>query len=155
MIETLARESVAVLVLEPALPGGAVKTARKGVGEFEVVTHGVSAHAGVDPAAGASAIRELMRQIAVIDGWNDPPRGLTVNVGVVEGGTRSNVGPSGRGRWRRVENGGRPPSRLRSADCVVDAESDRRSRRSQSSAPGTDRGHRPVRSGQEVARSRV
>jgi len=92
-IERLARESAAVLVLEPALPGGAVKTARKGVGEFEVITHGVSAHAGVDPAAGASAIRELMKQIAVIDSWNDPARGLTVNVGVVEGGTRSNVVP--------------------------------------------------------------
>lgn len=92
-IERLAQESSAVLVLEPALPGGAVKTARKGVGEFEVVTHGVSAHAGVDPGAGASAIRELMRQIAVIDGWNDPARGVTVNVGVVEGGTRSNVVP--------------------------------------------------------------
>src|SRR5262249_35475285 len=55
-IERLAKESVAVLVLEPALPGGAVKTARKGVGEFEVIAHGVAAHAGVEPDAGASAV---------------------------------------------------------------------------------------------------
>jgi glutamate carboxypeptidase len=92
-IERLARESAAVLVFEPALPGGAVKTSRKGVGEFEIVTHGISAHAGVDPAAGASAIRELVHQIAAVDGWSDPALGLTVNVGVVEGGTRSNVVP--------------------------------------------------------------
>ncbi|HYN08442.1 MAG TPA: M20 family metallopeptidase [Vicinamibacterales bacterium] len=90
-IETLARESAAVLVLEPALPGGAVKTARKGVGEFELVVDGISSHAGADPGAGASAVHELARQITAIAGLSDPGRGLTVNVGVVEGGTRSNV----------------------------------------------------------------
>lgn len=90
-IETMARESAAVLVLEPALPGGALKTARKGVGEFEIVTEGVSAHAGVDPGAGASAVHELARQIAIVAGMTDVTRGLTFNVGTVEGGTRSNV----------------------------------------------------------------
>ena len=90
-IERLARESAAVLVLEPALPGGAVKTARKGVGEFELVAHGVSAHAGANPGAGASAMHEIARQILAIDALNDPERGLTVNVGVIDGGTRSNV----------------------------------------------------------------
>lgn len=90
-IEQLARESAAVLVLEPALPGGAVKTARKGVGEFELVAHGIPAHAGANPGAGASAIHELARQILAIDALNDPARGLTLNVGVVGGGTRSNV----------------------------------------------------------------
>jgi len=90
-IERLARESAAVLVLEPALPGGAVKTARKGVGEFELVAHGVSAHAGANPGAGASAIHEIARQVVAIGALNDPARGLTLNVGVVEGGTRSNV----------------------------------------------------------------
>lgn len=90
-IERLAREHDAVLVLEPALPGGAVKTARKGVGEFEVVAHGVSSHAGADPGAGASAVRELARQILAIDALNDAARGVTVNVGVIDGGTRSNV----------------------------------------------------------------
>ncbi|HUL71965.1 MAG TPA: M20 family metallopeptidase [Vicinamibacterales bacterium] len=90
-IEALARESKAVLVLEPALPGGAVKTARKGVGEFEVTAYGVSAHAGANPGAGASAIHELAHQITRVERLNDPARGLTVNVGVVDGGTRSNV----------------------------------------------------------------
>jgi glutamate carboxypeptidase len=80
-----------VLVLEPSLPGGAVKTARKGVGEFEIIAHGVSAHAGVDPGAGASAVHELARQIIAIEQLNDSARGLTVNVGVIEGGTRPNV----------------------------------------------------------------
>jgi glutamate carboxypeptidase len=90
-IEQLAQQSAAVLVLEPSLPGGAVKTARKGVGEFEVIAHGVSAHAGVDPDAGASAVHELARQIGAIERLNDPARGLSVNVGVIEGGTRPNV----------------------------------------------------------------
>jgi glutamate carboxypeptidase len=78
-------------VLEPALPGGAVKTARKGVGEFVVTAHGVSAHAGANPGAGASAIHELARVITAIEGWNDASRGVTLNVGVVQGGLRSNV----------------------------------------------------------------
>ncbi|HKW02784.1 MAG TPA: M20 family metallopeptidase, partial [Vicinamibacterales bacterium] len=90
-IERLARESAAVLVLEPALPGGAVKTARKGVGEFVVTAHGISAHAGANPGAGASAIHEIARQVTTIEGWSDPARGLTVNVGVIDGGLRSNV----------------------------------------------------------------
>jgi glutamate carboxypeptidase len=91
LIEQTAREHVAVLVLEPALPDGAIKTARKGVGEFEVVATGVSAHAGVDPSKGASAVHEIARQIAAITALADPARGLTVNVGVVEGGSRPNV----------------------------------------------------------------
>jgi glutamate carboxypeptidase len=91
IIERMARESAAVLVLEPALPGGAVKTSRKGVGEFEVVAHGVPAHAGVDPGAGASAVHELARQVGVIDRLNDPRSGVSVNVGLFEGGTRPNV----------------------------------------------------------------
>ena len=90
-IESLARTSSAVLVLEPGLVGGAVKTARKGVGEFEVIVQGIAAHAGVDPGAGASAIHELARLILVIEGFNDPDRGISVNVGLVQGGTRSNV----------------------------------------------------------------
>ena len=92
-IERLARESSAVLVLEPSLPGGAVKTARKGVGAYEIVVLGVASHAGVDPAAGASAVSELVRQIAAIEAWSDPARGRSVNVGVIEGGTRPNVVP--------------------------------------------------------------
>jgi glutamate carboxypeptidase len=91
VIEALARASAAVLVLEPALPNGAVKTARKGVGEFEVVAHGIASHAGANPGAGASAIHELARQITTLVGLNDPASGVSLNVGVLAGGTRSNV----------------------------------------------------------------
>jgi glutamate carboxypeptidase len=90
-IETEARRSRAVLVLEPALPGGGLKTARKGCGEFHLTVHGISAHAGLDPGKGASAIHELAAQIAAIEQLQDLPRGISVNVGIVSGGTRANV----------------------------------------------------------------
>ena len=90
-IEAEARQSAAVLVLEPALPGGAVKTARKGCGEFELIVHGIAAHAGLDPGQGASAIHELAAQIAAIERFQDLPRGISVNVGIVSGGSRPNV----------------------------------------------------------------
>jgi len=90
-IEAEARRSAAVLVLEPSLPGGAAKTSRKGVGEFELTVHGVSAHAGVDPGKGASAIHELARQIIAIEALQDLPRGISLNVGVIDGGSRTNV----------------------------------------------------------------
>lgn len=93
LIEEEARRSQAVLVLEPSLPGGALKTGRKGCGDFELVVRGVSAHAGIDPSKGASAIRELARQILHIERLQDPDRGVTFNVGVVRGGTRANVVP--------------------------------------------------------------
>jgi glutamate carboxypeptidase len=91
LIEDLARRHAAVLVLEPAMAGGAIKTARKGVGEFELLAHGVSSHAGVDPGQGASAIHELAAQIIRIRALANPDAGLTVNIGVIDGGTRSNV----------------------------------------------------------------
>jgi glutamate carboxypeptidase len=91
LIETLARGSAAVLVLEPAMANGAVKTSRKGVGEFEIFVRGIPAHAGVEPGAGASAIHELARLIGEVQAIADPSRGLTLNVGVIEGGTRPNV----------------------------------------------------------------
>lgn len=90
-IEAEARRCRAVLVLEPALPGGALKTARKGCGEFELIVHGVAAHAGLDPGKGASAIHELAAQIAAIERLQDLPRGISVNVGVIAGGSRANV----------------------------------------------------------------
>jgi glutamate carboxypeptidase len=90
-IEEDARKCRAVYVLEPALPGGALKTARKGCGEFEVVVHGAAAHAGLDPGKGASAIHELAAQIAAIERLQDLPNGISVNVGLVSGGTRANV----------------------------------------------------------------
>ena len=91
IIEREASQALAVLVLEPALPGGALKTARKGCGEFELTITGVAAHAGVDPGKGTSAIHELADQIAVIERLQDLDRGISVNVGVVSGGTRPNV----------------------------------------------------------------
>lgn len=91
LIERVARRSAAVLVLEPALPGGAVKTARKGCGQYELHVRGVAAHAGIDPAKGASAIHELAHQICRIAELKKLSEGLSVNVGLVEGGTRPNV----------------------------------------------------------------
>ncbi len=91
LIEETARASSAVLVLEPSLPGGFVKTSRKGVGEFEITVHGVSAHAGLDPGKGASAIHELARIIVALEALQDLDRGISVNVGVVTGGSRPNV----------------------------------------------------------------
>ena len=91
LLETEAARSEAVLVLEPALPGGALKTRRKGCGEYDLIVHGVAAHAGVDPGKGASAIGELARQILAIETLQDLERGVSVNIGVVSGGTRTNV----------------------------------------------------------------
>jgi glutamate carboxypeptidase len=89
--EELARESAAVLVLEPAAGRGAVKTARKGVGEYTLTVQGVASHAGLDPGKGHSAIVELARQIAIISKLNDLRSGVSVNPGVIRGGTRTNV----------------------------------------------------------------
>jgi glutamate carboxypeptidase len=90
--EALAKESAGVLVLEPAAGlRGAVKTARKGVGEYKLGVKGVAAHAGLDPGKGHSAILELARQIATVSKWNNLRRGLSLNPGVIQGGTRTNV----------------------------------------------------------------
>ena len=91
LIEAEARDSDAVLVLEPCLPGGAAKTQRKGCGEVHLTVRGVSAHAGIDPRKGASAIHELAHQIVGLDALRDLDRGISVNVGVVRGGTRGTV----------------------------------------------------------------
>src|SRR5580700_8608598 len=93
-IEREARRSNAVLVLEPALGlDGRVKTGRKGVGEIEIVATGRAAHAGLNPEDGINAIEEIALQIARVSRWNQPSRGITVNAGLVEGGTRTNVIP--------------------------------------------------------------
>lgn len=93
IIEAEALRSRAVLVLEPCLPGGAAKTTRKGCGDFELTVHGVSAHAGIDPGKGANAVHELAHQIVAIQGLQDIARGVSVNVNVISGGTRTNVIP--------------------------------------------------------------
>ena len=93
-LEAEAAKSAAVLVLEPSLPGGALKTSRKGVGQFELIARGISAHAGLDPGKGVSAIRELARQIVAVDALQDAASGVTLTVGIVSGGTRANVVPA-------------------------------------------------------------
>ena len=88
--ERLAAECVAALVLEPA-QGLAYKTARKGVGHFGLRVEGVGSHAGVDFGSGHSAVLEMARLVETVSGFTDLSKGLTVNVGVIAGGTRSNV----------------------------------------------------------------
>jgi glutamate carboxypeptidase len=90
--EKLARESKVVFVLEPAQGlSGAYKTARKGVGGYTVRVRGLAAHAGVDFERGHSAVHELAWQLEKVRGFTELERGLTVNAGVVRGGTRTNV----------------------------------------------------------------
>ena len=92
LTEEAARQSAAVLVLEPGTGlAGKIKTARKGVGDYTVTVQGRASHAGVDFEAGASAVVELARQIDRIAGFTDLGRGITVNPGVIAGGTRTNV----------------------------------------------------------------
>lgn len=92
LIEELAPECAAVYVLEPAQgPTGAYKTARKGVGGYTLRVQGVAAHAGVDFERGHSAIHELAWQLEKVRGFTELDRGLTVNAGVIRGGTRTNV----------------------------------------------------------------
>jgi glutamate carboxypeptidase len=91
LIEAEGQKAKYVLVTEPARDGGKIVTGRKGVGRFEVFIKGAPAHAGSRPQDGRSAIRELANVIATLEGLNDPKRGITVNVGVVKGGTRPNV----------------------------------------------------------------
>ena len=87
-----ALQSRAVLVLEPGTGlTGKLKTARKGIGDYRLTVRGTASHAGVDFEQGASAVVELARQIERIAGFTDLPRGITVNPGVISGGTRSNV----------------------------------------------------------------
>lgn len=93
--ELLAKKAAAVLVLEPSYGfQGAVKTARKGVGEYRVKVTGKASHAGLDFQKGVNAILELARQIEKISGFTEVKKGLTVSVGVVSGGSRTNVVPA-------------------------------------------------------------
>lgn len=94
LIEELARGAAATLVLEPSLPGGAAKTARKGVGVYRLRFTGRAAHAGIDPAKGVSAVLEMAHQTLALHALAAPDRGTTVSVGPVRGGTVSNVIPA-------------------------------------------------------------
>lgn len=92
LTEEEARRSAAVLVIEPATGlEGKLKTARKGVGDYTIVVHGKAAHSGLDFTAGASAVVELAKQIQKIARFTRMERGMTVNPGVISGGTRPNV----------------------------------------------------------------
>jgi glutamate carboxypeptidase len=98
--EMLARACGAVLVLEPA-QGLALKTARKGTGDWRIDVHGIGAHAGVDFQNGANALLELAHIIQTVSSWTDLKRGLTVSVDVAQGGSKTNVIPAH--AWAEVD----------------------------------------------------
>jgi glutamate carboxypeptidase len=91
IIEALAQEHKLTLCLEPALPGGSLKTWRKGIGAFKIKTEGVSAHAGADPNPGVNAILEMAYQLIELGKIANPEMGISLNLGVLNGGTRTNV----------------------------------------------------------------
>ena len=91
LLVELGREASAALVPEPCLPGGGLKTARKGVGTYRFEVTGVEAHAGLGPDGGVSAIEELASLLVRLGQLASPELGTTVNVGVVGGGSRPNV----------------------------------------------------------------
>jgi glutamate carboxypeptidase len=114
-IERLAKESALVLVLEAGLVDSSLKTWRKGVGEFLVKVHGRAAHAGVDHEKGRNAIEEMAHQVIAIQRLTDYSKQTTLNVGVIHGGTVSNVVPEEviiqvdvrvmqPGEWERLED---------------------------------------------------
>jgi glutamate carboxypeptidase len=114
LIESLAKESALALVMEGALLDGSLKTWRKGTGGFRVKVKGRAAHAGGDHQAGRNAIEEMAHQVLAIQKLTDYSKGTTLNVGVIEGGTVSNVVPEEcsiqvdvrvmqPGEWERVE----------------------------------------------------
>ncbi|HEX5808916.1 MAG TPA: M20 family metallopeptidase [Anaerolineales bacterium] len=114
LIESLAKKSAMVLVLESALLDGSLKTWRKGVGEFHVKTKGRAAHAGGDHEKGRNAIEEMAHQVIAIQKLTDYSKQTTLNVGVIQGGTVSNVVPEEAmiqvdvrvmqpGEWQRLE----------------------------------------------------
>ena len=94
LIEAEALKSAYVLVLEPPLPGGRLKTARKGVGRFDLTIQGRAAHAGVEPGKGVSALKELSHQILNIDRIAAPEVGTSLNVGLARGGSTVNTVPA-------------------------------------------------------------
>lgn len=94
LIEQHARGCAYVLVLEPPLPGGRLKTVRKGVGGFTVEIEGRAAHAGIEPEKGVNAVLELAHQIIKMHQLADPKSGTTVSVGVIQGETTTNVVPA-------------------------------------------------------------
>jgi glutamate carboxypeptidase len=119
VIESEARRSDAVLVLEPALGReGRLKTQRKGVGGAEIIVTGRAAHAGIEPEKGVNAVHEMALQIARLMKMNDRARGITLQATVVEGGTAANIVPEGARaavdiRFAKVADAGRIERELR------------------------------------------
>ncbi len=118
VIEEFARQSEIVLVTEPALPGGGLKTIRKGSGMYRLEVHGRAAHAGLEPEKGINAIEEIALQITQIKGLEDREKGTTLNFTLIEGGTASNVVPDHASasidlRFREEPEGKRVDSALR------------------------------------------
>lgn len=93
LIENTAQGNALVMVMEPALSDGRLKSSRKGVGDWVITAHGKASHAGAEHAKGVNAIRELARQIEIISSWTDYARGVTFNVGWITGGGAVNVVP--------------------------------------------------------------
>jgi len=93
LIEQEARSARAAFVLEPGGPNNSLKTKRRGVGRYIVTAHGKAAHAGVEPEKGVNAIEELAHQIIELQSWNKLRNGISVNAGLIKGGTRTNVIP--------------------------------------------------------------
>lgn len=91
LVRALGREAAAVLVPEPPLPGGVLKTARKGVADYRLAVRGRAAHAGIDPERGVSAVHELAELVARLERSARPDAGTTINVGRIGGGVRLNV----------------------------------------------------------------
>jgi glutamate carboxypeptidase len=127
LIESLASECEYVLVLEPPLADGALKTSRKGVGRFTLEVEGRAAHAGLAPEQGASAIVELAHQIRRVHELCDAASGLSVNVGIVHGGTAVNVVPAHAAAQIDV----------RASSLAAAADVERRLRELQPQTPGT------------------
>ncbi len=124
LVEAEARRAVAALVLEPPIPGGIVKTGRKGIGGFTMKVAGRAAHAGLDPSQGINAIVELAHQTLRLAALNDYERGITVNVGVASGGTTSNVVPAEASakidfRYWRNEDGAQVEETIRNLQPVL------------------------------------
>ena len=119
LIEDFALQSDVVLVLEPPLPGGGVKTFRKGVGGYLIRIHGKASHSGLNPEEGINAVEELARQILHMHALADSGKGTTVNVNVVRGGMAQNViaeyaEAAMDFRFREIEEGERVDSAIRS-----------------------------------------
>ncbi len=125
LVEEEAKRSAAALVLEPPITGGVVKTGRKGIGVFGIRAIGRAAHAGLDPRKGVNANVELSHQVLRLAAMNDHERGVTISVGMMNGGTAINVVPAEASakvdvRFWTPEDGERIVSEIRGLQPVLE-----------------------------------